>query len=462
MISSSHSVIYRLTPPTCTLEIWGRQSPLSKWTNKEIVKDIRFKLSFDDPTLPEEKKVTFSGDREKLEAIYNGVLTYVENLLKQSFPIDSFPNEKLNQISEDAGVYLSTKDFLSHQLFIQDLETSPINLSTVQLFDLVSALEDYKSKIETLPGNTKQKSHKIISLWLKGVAGLALVVGLTTIGTKIVQQQTTESESIARTQQPENSTSQGQFDNVIPPQIPSTETPVIPDPEITEPLSSAEKLPSPPAVDTPKPPPDIPDPAKYPIPEGNLVIPPPLANSEITEKSQPTPDSSQVESRINIASDTETNDSDSENVATNLETQNNQSPIASNNNPNEIEANNLKNSSNSTTSGDSVTASPLLANNNAVDSGSTNNNQLKEVKEYFTKNWQPPKELKQTIEYRLIINADGSIQRIFPIGKASEIFIDRTNIPLMGEKFVSPLKNQSQATVRLLLSPDGKVTTFLE
>ncbi len=461
MISSSHSVIYRLTPPTCTLEICGRRSPLSKWTNNQIVKDIRFKLSFDDPTLPEEQKVTFSGDREKLEAIYNGVLTYVETLLKQSFPIESFPNEKINQISEDASVYVIKKDFLSHQLFIEDLENSPINLSTIQLFDLVSALEDYKSKIETLPGNIKQKSHKTIPLWVKGVAGLALVVGMTTIGTKIVQQQTTKSESIA-TKQPENSISQGQFDNVIPPQIPSTETPVIPEPEITEPLSSAEKLPSPPAVDTPKPPPDIPDPAKYPIPEGNLVIPPPISSPEITEKSQPNPNSSQVESRINITSDAENNDLNSENVEPKFETQNNPSTIARNINPNEVEANNFKNNSNSATSEELLTASPLLANNNALDTGSTNNNQLKEVKEYFTKNWQPPKELKQTIEYRLIINADGSIKRIFPIGKASEIFLDRTNIPLMGENFVSPLKQKSQVTVRLLLSPDGKVTTFLE
>ncbi|MDJ0574219.1 MAG: DUF4335 domain-containing protein, partial [Xenococcaceae cyanobacterium MO_234.B1] len=203
MISSSHSVIHRLTPPTCTLEIWGKQSPLSKWTNKEIVKDIHFKLSFDDPTLPEEQRVTISGDRTKLEAIYEGVLVYVEKFLQQSFPIESFPNNKVTQVSDQTSVHVKPKGFISHQLFIQDVENSPIHLSTVQLFDLVTALEEYKTKVATLPSSTNNKSQKIIPLWLRGVAGLALVVGLTTIGTKLVQKQATESESIASVQEPE-------------------------------------------------------------------------------------------------------------------------------------------------------------------------------------------------------------------------------------------------------------------
>jgi hypothetical protein len=32
----------------------------------------------------------------------------------------------------------------------------------------------------------------------------------------------------------------------------------------------------------------------------------------------------------------------------------------------------------------------------------------------------------------------------------------------MGEPFVSPLQNRDSATIRLLLSPDGEVKTFLE
>ncbi|MDJ0745764.1 MAG: DUF4335 domain-containing protein [Xenococcaceae cyanobacterium MO_167.B27] len=459
MISSSHSVIHRLTPPTCTLEIWGKQSPLSKWTNKEIVKDIHFKLSFDDPTLPEEQKVTLSGDRLKLEEIYEAVLNYVQKILQQSFPIESFPNNNITQVSNNTSVYLHPLGLVSHQLFIQDVEKSPINLSTVQLFDLVTALEEYQTKVAILPNNTNSKSRKIVPLWLRGVAGLVLAIGLTTVGTKLVQKQASESESVATIQAPETQNNPLDFDDVIPPQPPPEETKIPPKPKITEPISSAEKLPPPPTVDTPKPPPDIPDPAKFPIPEGNLVIPPPAPNPIATnpkteEKSQPDPNFSQVESRINVSAETGKN-STASNMETNPALSENLSQRSSSTLPNSVPtlSNNLPTDSNN---------SPLLAINSGADSESLQNNQLQEVKNYFQQTWQPPKELNQTIEYRLIINANGSIKRIIPIGKASEIFLDYTNIPLMGEKFVSPLKNKNQATIRLLLSPDGGVTTFLE
>ena len=71
--------------------------------------------------------------------------------------------------------------------------------------------------------------------------------------------------------------------------------------------------------------------------------------------------------------------------------------------------------------------------------------------------------MKQTIEYRLVVSSNGSIIRIIPIGKASAIFLDRTNIPLMGEPFVTPTATtKGNQTIRLLLSPDGEVRAFLE
>ncbi|MDJ0650986.1 MAG: DUF4335 domain-containing protein [Xenococcaceae cyanobacterium MO_188.B19] len=453
MISSSHSVIHRLTPPTCTLEIWGKQSPLSKWSKKEIVKDIHFKLSFDAPTLLEEQKVSITGDRVQLEAIYEGVIIYVQKFLKQSFPIESFPNNTVTNASDNNSIYLKAKGLVNHELFIPNLENSPINLTTVQLFDLVTALEEYKTKIGALPGNTKSK--KVIPLWFKGIAGLALAVGLSTAGIKLVQKQASESESIASVQESDTQNNQSKFDDVVPPEIPQTTTKINPEIKVTEPLSSAEKLPPPPAVDAPKPPPNIPDPAKYPIPEGNLVIPPPVRKPIATkpkspEKSQTNSDSSQIESKIKVPQETEKKETIANNVEINLETANSRSQIAINSNDTPAR------------SQESLNDDSLLAGKNNRDVGTSAYNQVKEVKAYFQQTWQPPKELKQTLEYRLIINANGSIKRIIPIGTVSEIFIDRTNIPLMGEKFVSPLKNQSQATVRLFLSPDGDVTTILE
>jgi hypothetical protein len=88
--------------------------------------------------------------------------------------------------------------------------------------------------------------------------------------------------------------------------------------------------------------------------------------------------------------------------------------------------------------------------------------QVAEVRSYFQKRWQPPSGLSQTLEYSLTLNADGSIQRIIPLGKAAGDFIDRTNIPLPGEPFVSAVDGGRNPSIRLVLTPDGKVSTFLE
>ncbi|MDJ0574054.1 MAG: hypothetical protein QNJ65_02655, partial [Xenococcaceae cyanobacterium MO_234.B1] len=171
---------------------------------------------------------------------------------------------------------------------------------------------------------------------------------------------------------------------------------------------------------------------------------------------------SQISTNTNSAPTTLNNtdikiDPDRQNNQSQISTNTNSAPTTLNNTDIKINPAQQNNQSQISTNTNSA---PTALNN--TESKIPQNNQLQEVKAYFQQNWQPPKELKQTIEYRIIINANGSIQRIIPIGKASEIFLDRTNIPLMGEKFVSPLKNKSQATIRLLLGPDGEVTAFLE
>jgi hypothetical protein len=88
--------------------------------------------------------------------------------------------------------------------------------------------------------------------------------------------------------------------------------------------------------------------------------------------------------------------------------------------------------------------------------------QVAEVRSYFQQRWEPPTGLTQSLEYSLLLNRDGSIQRIIPRGKAAEDYIDRTDIPLIGEKFVSAVEGERNPRIRLVLAPDGKVETFLE
>ncbi|MBE9223710.1 hypothetical protein IQ215_13480, partial [Cyanobacterium stanieri LEGE 03274] len=109
---------------------------------------------------------------------------------------------------------------------------------------------------------------------------------------------------------------------------------------------------------------------------------------------------------------------------------------------------------------------PQVNNNNTTNSNAQNNNPppspQQEVKNYFANRWQPPENLTQSIEYRLLINAQGSIVRITPVGQTAGFFIDRTPLPLQGEAITSPLTESESVTIRVIFSPDGNVNTFRE
>ncbi|PAX57926.1 DUF4335 domain-containing protein [Brunnivagina elsteri] len=88
--------------------------------------------------------------------------------------------------------------------------------------------------------------------------------------------------------------------------------------------------------------------------------------------------------------------------------------------------------------------------------------QVAEARTALRKRWQPPAGLKQSLEYSLLVSVDGTIERILPLGNASRSYIDRTGMPLIGERFVSPNRNGQTVRIRAVFSPDGKVQTFPE
>lgn len=104
-------------------------------------------------------------------------------------------------------------------------------------------------------------------------------------------------------------------------------------------------------------------------------------------------------------------------------------------------------------------ASPVAANNN-VNPGE--NSPVIEVKNYFKKGWQAPAGLKQTLEYSVSINSDGTVQRIRPLSNASGEYIDQTNLPLPGSAFVSPREGGGNTNIYVAFSPDGKIKASLD
>ena len=240
-----------------------------------------------------------------------------------------------------------------------------------------------------------------------------------------------------------------ELDEVVPPPTTSVAEPT-PQPKLTEPLTSAEKLPPPPAVDTPKPKPNIPDPADYPLPEvarqSRINITPEPASKEQTESS--------------IAIVPETNEANSQKIVTEGSTTiDSAEPDAASST---IQIDPLTNPEVKIDDRSTIEPSEEIAEYDSPDliAKSSQPKQLQQITTYFQEKWQPPAELKQSLEYRLWLNADGTIERVVPLGKASQLYIDRTNIPLKGESFIDS-KSQS-SVVRLLLSPDGGVQALSE
>jgi hypothetical protein len=87
--------------------------------------------------------------------------------------------------------------------------------------------------------------------------------------------------------------------------------------------------------------------------------------------------------------------------------------------------------------------------------------QVAEVRQYFQQRWAPPSDLDQALEYQLSIDASGAVQTITPLGQPSRDYIDRAELPNPGQTFVSPTTGES-LRIRVLLSPEGSVQTFLE
>ncbi|MGB3266373.1 MAG: hypothetical protein WBA89_20735, partial [Microcoleus sp.] len=88
--------------------------------------------------------------------------------------------------------------------------------------------------------------------------------------------------------------------------------------------------------------------------------------------------------------------------------------------------------------------------------------QVSEARTYFEERWKPTEKMEQTLEYSIQIDENGSIETIFPMGKAAADYIEQVNMPLAGEPFVSPVSNGKNPKIRVVLRPNGRVQTFLE
>lgn len=440
-MSRSVSILRRYTPPTCTLEIKAQDSALSRWTNQPVVRDVRFQLNLDDPKLPEEKWTVVTGDRTQLIALCGAVSDYVQNLLV--LPGDRLPaltQPSASSLSEtrsaasanDAGIALHPGGWLNHELHWGNLATaesgSVTQLTTLQLFDLANALDEYAADVLELPPLQRRGFLTALPNWAHIAALVLITVGLSTSALKLLEGSAGNVASVAPSSQQASSSDQ-QIATQIPPAIVEKTTP---------PAVSGQKLPLPPVASTPAPTPGTPTVV---VPESPKPSPPVTQTSPGTIASYPVPT---VPSKPVITGETALDRPPTIAAA----------PV-----PEVATADSLNSSSiQSRAATRAANAAPNTAGSTAFDTIP----QVAEVRSYFQQRWKPPEGLTQTLEYSLRLDANGSIQTITPLRQASGEYIDRTSIPLVGDAFVSPLKGRQNAKIRLVLEPTGQVQAFLE
>ncbi|MBF2025799.1 MAG: DUF4335 domain-containing protein [Oscillatoriales cyanobacterium C42_A2020_001] len=456
-MSRSHSVLRRYTPPTCTLEVVAKDSALSRWAAQPVVKDLRFQLSLDDPKLDRDQWIVVKGDRTQLAALCEAVSTYVQQFLElshehlnlaQAHPDAAvatlFAADPYQIFSESAqnlaGVRLQPKGLLNHELHWGNLATDEsgavTQLSTLQLFDLANALDEYSTDLLELPDLGRKGWITPLPNWAQIAAVVLIAVGLSASAIRFLEGSGGNVASIAPTTSQGASSSDQKIATQLPPAVVEKATP---------PVISNQKLPPPPVSAAPTPQPGTPTvvtPKMQPSPAAGTVSPGAIATYPVPV----VPGNPTVITGENAPSTTRIAKKPAPSAATNSA-----AADTAKETPNQAIAARQRSAA-------EAGAAPNTANSTAFDTIP----QVAEVRSYFQQRWKPPEELNQILEYSLQIGADGSIQGITPLRQASGDYIDRTSMPLIGDAFVSPLKGRQSAKIRLVLEPDGQVRTFLE
>ncbi|MCP2731627.1 DUF4335 domain-containing protein [Limnofasciculus baicalensis] len=557
----TNSVIKRYTPPTCTLEITAKSSPLSRWVGQSVVKDLQFELRFDDPRKSDESRIGVRGDRTGLEKLCDAVTTYVQDFLLSSssqLPLSNFmshgneegeslgnlltltlsvnrsesvisPSSEGADMSDDSPdlysksetsklrkfpgqIYLSPKGLVSHNLFLGQLaneESGPVvELSVLQLFDLATALDEYATQMVALPNLKQTRQPKTPPAWSWIAASMILAVGVTATTLKWRNQpKSTQQAAAPQAQQPTPTPTIAQAPIPSPPSplpTPITPTPIALAPKILPPI--------------PVQPPGVPLPNSTPVPQAQnqapqrqgIAIPggqpasqtvqtgkvPTLGQNtpprQVPTLGQNTPprqvptlgQNTPPRQVPTLGQNTPPRQvptlgqPPARKVPSNLSNQaqnpQNQPPslrklpsIKTSPSPPEIATGDIA----SSTANRSISPtapvtlpSPESATTSAPPKGRLFDQtpQVAEARSYLQSRWKPPADLTKRLEYRIMIGLDGSIERIIPLGEAASIYIDRTNIPAIGQRFVSPPEGSNNRQIRVVLNPDGSVETFLD
>ncbi len=519
-------IVKRYTPPTCTLEITAKISPLSRWWGGPLVKELTFQLHFDDPKTPKEERVSIKGDRSQLELLSETVSNYVQEFLHQpptslpllvsgavsyeqtnvveetnqslvSFPKTpcgepfDCPSTSLRRPSGQAlrasaqgprsrTVSLQPRGLVSHQLLFGSLATEAtapeVQLTAVQLFDLATALEQCSAELPLLPNLQSSHDRKVIPLWSAAAAAVVLAVGVTATNIKLGNQSQNEADSsykqslvVLNEQEQEQGFSPNRTKELDEKESKLAQVPTVPSPAPTlaPTLSKLETLPPPSPVVAPATSHGQKAVSQTPEPSsfgvGAGQTEPPLKSPPVISGDRSGSQSSNVKQEVNnLEPETLT-----PTLAPNPNLPSSPVPSSAESVINKTEELVLEDDQKNSFAESTGVLPPspqvdILPEPVPEFTEIPEERATREAREYFQARWKVPEGLNKTLEYRLFLNPNGSIKTVVPLGNAAIIYLKQAQIPLNDKSFVSPLPAGTNPVIRLVLAPDGTVQTFLE
>lgn len=432
-----------------------------------MLKDLRFQLNLDDPKLPQDQWVTLRGDRTQLEGLSEAVQTYVQAVL-QATPnrlntlVSTVPTSGIGRsaaviptiAANSAGISLQSNGLLTHDLVLGSLaretSTQVVHLSTLQLFDLANALDEYATDVLTLPNLQSRHWFTASPAWTKIAAAALLLVGVSVSIVKVLESPQTASTSPTTSQ---GASSNDQRTITQLPTATATPSPLA----SPKPIASPPLSPKPSATNNPAAKPATSPLAGQSAVPGQPIVPgqPTLINPPATEnQSQNSSDPTSIVSvdELPRGGTPELAQQPAPSIAANPESPN--APIA----PAPAAATRARPDASTAEGRSAASAEATDSKGTAFDTIP----QVAEVREFFKQRWTPPQGLTQTVQYQIVVDAKGNVQSISPLGDTAGSYLDRTGIPEIGKRLTSELKSRQNARIRLVLSPDGEVQTFLE
>ncbi|TVR09931.1 MAG: DUF4335 domain-containing protein [Phormidium sp. GEM2.Bin31] len=436
------------TPPTCRLTVVGRRSLLSS-RQRPRLSNLRFELVLDDPRLPNDDQKVVSGDQAQLFHLSQLVRRYVQGFLSQSAqhlealaaPPESFygGGVKRRAIAKGAGstiaalsqpraaTYMEPQGLAAHNLVLGTLATpdsgAVIRLGTLQLFDVLSALESFLADWESWVGVHPEGDG--LPAWLSPLVGVVATGGLVVALAPLAENPPSQDPSPPSATLESWDSLTGVFGqtalgSLAAQSLAQPETlPTPPPPAIVElPPLSRSSAPPPERV-TPL---DIAPPAQT-----SLPISPP-SSSETPAASSPLPGSSDPPDLLF------------------------EQPLSG---PEAAPWIDFSEVPEPEPFAPLTRPVPVGDDQETVFDGVP---QVTEVRRYFQQRWTPPEGLNQTLEYTLVLDESGTLTRVSPLGRAAVQFQEHSQIPELGQSLASP--HDSPLRLRLVLGQDGDVKVF--